>query len=100
LDASLFVVNHVEQQTRPTVKNIRVYTTPICGYCVMAKRLLSSLGIEFTEVDIGGDEEMRAWLVEETGRRTVPQIFIGDEAIGGYTELVALHRSGGLETPE
>ncbi len=75
---------------------VRIYTGPFCGYCVMAKRLMTARDIPFEEIDVGGDHEKRMWLVETTGQRTVPQIFIGDESIGGYTELAALDRSGGL----
>ena len=63
----------------------------------MAKRLLMSLDLEFEEIDVSYDAEKRFWLVEETGQRTVPQIFIGGQPIGGYTELAALNRSGALE---
>ncbi len=78
------------------MKPVRVYTTPICGYCTVAKRLLTEHDIPFEEIDVANDFEKRAWLVETTGQRTVPQIFIGDESIGGYQELAALSRSGSL----
>ena len=67
-----------------------IYTTRICGYCVAAKRLLEREGFSYEEVDVSGDSEKRAWLVEVTGRRTVPQVFITGDPIGGYTELRAL----------
>ena len=76
---------------------VRIYTTRRCGYCVMAKRLMDSLEWTYTEIDVSGDHEARGWLIQETGRRTVPQIFVGDRAIGGYTDLLALHRAGQLE---
>jgi glutaredoxin 3 len=76
--------------------DVTIYTTRVCPYCVAAKRLLSARGVPFTEVDVTGDDAKRAWLVEVTGRRTVPQIFIGGEAIGGYDDLAALDRSGQL----
>lgn len=76
---------------------VRVYSTLICPYCIRAKLLLSSRGIAFEEIDVTGDHEARRWLVEKTGRRTVPQIFIGEEAIGGFEELRQLDRSGELE---
>ena len=79
------------------MKKVKMYTTPICGYCVMAKRLLQARDIAFEEIDVAGDSETRIWLVETTGRRTVPQLFIGDESIGGYQELAALDRSGALQ---
>jgi glutaredoxin 3 len=74
-----------------------VYSTRICPYCVAAKQLLKARSVPFQEVDVSGDDAKRAWLVEATGgRRTVPQIFIGGEPIGGYDELSALDRSGEL----
>ena len=76
---------------------VTIYTTRICGYCVMAKRLMDSKGITYSEVDVSMDHEKRAWLLAETGRRTVPQIFFGEQPIGGYTELAALNRDGALE---
>ena len=76
--------------------NVTIYTTAVCPYCVAAKRLLSARGIAYTEQDVSRDHDKRAWLVEVTGRRTVPQIFIGDRAIGGYDELSALDRTGEL----
>ncbi|MBX3213496.1 MAG: glutaredoxin 3 [Labilithrix sp.] len=79
------------------MKAVRLYTTLICPYCVRAKLLLKGRGIAFEEIDVSGDPEKRSWLVETTGRRTVPQIFIGDEPIGGFDELRALDRSGELD---
>ena len=79
------------------MKAVRLYTTLICPYCVRAKLLLKGRGITFEEIDVSGDPEKRSWLVETTGRRTVPQIFIGDEPIGGFDELRALDRSGELD---
>jgi glutaredoxin 3 len=76
--------------------DVTLYTTRVCPYCVAAKRLLSARGIPYKEIDVSTDHDKRAWLVEATGRRTVPQIFIGEEAIGGYDELAALDQSGQL----
>jgi len=76
--------------------DVTVYTTRICPYCVAAKRLLAARGVPFEEIDVTGDDAKRAWLLEATGRRTVPQIFIRGEAIGGYDDLAALDRSGRL----
>lgn len=75
---------------------VRVYTTLICPYCIRAKLLLDARGIAYEEIDVTGDRHARERLLHETGRRTVPQIFIGDEAIGGFTELRALDVSGEL----
>lgn len=78
------------------MQDVTIYTTAVCPYCVAAKRLLAARGIPYAEQDVTGDEKKRAWLVETTGRRTVPQIFIGDKAIGGYDDLSALDQAGKL----
>jgi glutaredoxin 3 len=76
--------------------DVTIYTTRICPYCVAAKRLLKERGASYREIDVTGDDAKRAWLVEVTGRRTVPQIFFGEEAIGGYDDLAALDKAGTL----
>ena len=76
---------------------VTVYTTSYCPYCTRAKMLLAKRNIAFEEVDVTTDAEKRAWLVKATGgQRTVPQIFIGDESVGGSDDLHALDRAGGL----
>jgi glutaredoxin 3 len=79
------------------MKSVKVYTTDWCPYCDRAKALLRSKGVPYEEIDVEGDDAKRAWLVQTTGQRTVPQIFIGDEPVGGYTELAALDRRGELD---
>lgn len=79
-----------------TMADVVVYSTSSCGYCVRAKALLAKLGIKYEEVDVTTDSNKREWLVEATGRRTVPQIFIKGKAIGGFDDLAALNSSGGL----
>jgi glutaredoxin 3 len=76
---------------------VTIYTTRVCGYCVAAKRLMKDRGIAYDEIDVSGDDEKRAWLVRETGQRTVPQIFIAGHSIGGYQELAKLDREGALD---
>ena len=76
--------------------DVVVYSTNSCGYCVRAKALLAKLGIKYEEVDVSSDSDKRAWLVETTGRRTVPQIFIKGKAIGGFDDLAALNSRGEL----
>lgn len=79
------------------MKDVVVYTTTYCPYCRQAERFLTSQGVPFQSVDVTGDQAMREKLVELTGGlTTVPQIFIGGTPVGGYTDLVALHRRGGL----
>jgi glutaredoxin 3 len=76
---------------------ITVYTTPTCPYCFMALRLLKAKELPFRQVNVAGDGAKRGWLAEVTGQSTVPQVFIGERSIGGYTELAALERSGQLD---
>ncbi|MGK0359440.1 MAG: glutaredoxin 3 [Bradymonadia bacterium] len=76
---------------------VQVYTTRICAYCGAAKRLLKKKGVEFEEVDVSHDAEKRQWMVQTSGQRTVPQIYINDKSIGGYSELSALEKSGQLD---
>jgi glutaredoxin 3 len=75
---------------------VTIYTTRVCGYCVAAKRLLASRNVAYKEIDVTADSAKRAWLVETTGQRTVPQIFIAGESIGGFEELADLDRDGEL----
>lgn len=75
-----------------------VYSTPFCGYCSAAKRLLSAKGAAFTEVDVMMDAERRAEMLRLSGgRRTVPQIFINDRHVGGFDDLNALEQAGELD---
>jgi glutaredoxin 3 len=77
---------------------IIVYTTPFCGYCTAAKKLLERKGAAYSEVDVMMDAEQRRLMLERSGgRRTVPQIFIGDRHVGGYDDLSALDASGELD---
>ena len=80
------------------MQKVRVYTTTYCGYCDMAKRLLTRKNIPYEEIDVTGDDEARIKLVEESGGlRTVPQIFIGDRHIGGFDRLSEIEKSGELD---
>ena len=79
------------------MKPVTIYTTQTCGFCLRAKQLLQERGIPYEEIDVTGDDGARERLVEKAdGRRTVPQIFIGDQGIGGYTDLAQLDREGKL----
>jgi glutaredoxin 3 len=80
------------------MKPVEIYTTPFCGYCHMAKRLLSQKGIPFAEIDVSRDPSLRATMMQRAhGRRTVPQIFVGETHIGGCDDLYALERAGKLD---
>lgn len=74
-----------------------VYTTDYCPYCVRAKTLLKRKGVDFEEIDVGHDDDLRAEVIEKSGRRTVPQIFIDDRSIGGFDDLAELDRQGELD---
>lgn len=77
---------------------IRIYTTPSCGYCVAAKRFLTEHKRQnFEEIDVARRPDLRVWLAETTRQTTVPQIFVGDVHVGGYTDLRALDAAGGLD---
>jgi glutaredoxin 3 len=78
------------------VSDVQLYSTQTCPYCIRAKALLKRRNIAFDEIDVTNDPDKRAWLVSTTGRRTVPQIFIKGEPIGGSDELHALDSSGEL----
>ena len=76
---------------------VRMYTTQVCPYCLRAKALLKQRGVDLIdEVRIDLDPAQREQMIALTGRRTVPQIFIGQTHVGGCDELIALDRSGGL----
>jgi glutaredoxin 3 len=80
------------------MKPVEIYTTRSCGYCAMAKRLLRDKGVAFVEIDVGADPARRAEMTARSGGgRTVPQIFIGGEAVGGCDDLHALERAGELD---
>ena len=77
---------------------ILVYSTPFCGYCAAAKRLLTAKGADYAEIDVMMDPERRQeMLAKSGGRRTVPQIFIDGRHIGGFDELNALDKAGELD---
>jgi glutaredoxin 3 len=77
--------------------HVKIYTTDWCGYCSAALRLLRAKGVEFEQIDVEGDAKTRRWLVEATGRTTVPQIFIDGQSIGGFTDMRALDERGVLD---
>ena len=77
---------------------IIVYTSDYCSYCVQAKKLLQNKGFDFDELNIQNDDSLRNEMLEKSnGMRTVPQIFINNSHVGGYTELAALVASGDIE---
>jgi len=79
------------------MSGVQIYTTMVCPYCVAAKRLFKQKGVAYEEIDITGNRDKRVWLMEVTGQRTVPQIFIHGQPYGGYTDVAALDRQGRLD---
>lgn len=77
---------------------VRMYSTAVCPFCQMAERLLLSKGVAAIEkIRVDLDPAQRSEMMEKTGRRTVPQIYIGDTHVGGYDDLAALDRAGKLD---
>jgi len=80
------------------MSNVEIYTTPFCGFCHAAKRLLANKGVEFTEIDVSGDPSLRSAMMDRAnGGYTVPQIFIDNAHLGGCDDLYALERAGKLD---
>ena len=80
------------------MSKVEIYTTRYCPYCISAKALLNRKNVQFTEIDVGGDPQGRAQMVERAnGRMTVPQIFIGEVHVGGSDDLHELERAGKLD---
>ncbi|CDG84491.1 glutaredoxin 3 [Janthinobacterium agaricidamnosum] len=77
--------------------HVTVYSSNGCGYCAMAKKLLAGKGVTPTEINIDSDRGKMAEMMARSGRRTVPQIFIGEYHVGGFDDLLALDRQGRLE---
>lgn len=79
------------------MKPVVIYTTPICGFCHAAKRLLDSKGVAYEEIDVMRDVEKKQEMMQRSGRRTVPQIFIDEAHVGGCDDLYDLERAGKLD---
>lgn len=78
--------------------NIEIYTSPLCGYCHAAKRLLGEKNVAYSEIDVLTDPSRKPEMIQRaSGRRTVPQIFIGEVHVGGFDDLHALDRAGKLD---
>ena len=79
------------------MSNVTVYTTENCPFCTRAKQLLDTRGVQYEEINLERDPRGRQELVEKTGMMTFPQVIVGDELIGGFTETLAADRSGRLQ---
>jgi glutaredoxin 3 len=80
-----------------TAAPVKIYVTAYCPYCHAALRLLDDKGVTYERVDVDGDRAARAWLRDETGQSTVPQVFIAGRSVGGYSDIAALDRRGELD---
>jgi len=80
-----------------TAPKVTVYTKRSCPYCVRAKALLSKKGVSYEEISVEENDELRTWLVERSGQMTVPQVFVGDRPLGGFSDVDALEREGRLD---
>ena len=76
---------------------VTMYSTGACPFCLMAERLLRSKGVDIEKIRVDLDPPRRQEMMERTGRRTVPQIYVGERHVGGYDDLAALDRAGGLD---
>ncbi|GAB5438644.1 MULTISPECIES: glutaredoxin 3 [Roseobacteraceae] len=80
------------------MKAVEIYTSPLCGFCHAAKRLLNQKGVEFTEIDVMRNPDRKPEMIQRAnGGRTVPQIFVGETHVGGCDDLYDLERSGKLD---
>jgi glutaredoxin 3 len=93
----MIAVDHIASLSMTQHSSITMYTTEVCPYCLRAKALLKARGVTaIDEVRVDRDPAARTTMIERTGRRTVPQIFIGGAHIGGCDDLIALDQRGGL----
>ena len=88
------VDNGVDTDTK---KNVVVYGTRFCPFCMLARRLLKRKKVSFTEISVSGNRKLWDEMEQKSGRSTVPQIFINDESLGGYDDIAALDRKGELD---
>ncbi len=77
--------------------DVVIYSSQFCGYCIRAKQLFDQKGVPYQEHQVDRDPEMRELMVRQSNRTSVPQIFVGGRHVGGYTDLLALERSGELD---
>ncbi len=85
------------QQTEVETVKVTMYCTDWCPYCIRAEKLLASKGAIINKINLDDQPDRRAEMVERTGRKTVPQIYIGDRHVGGHDEIVSLDKNGDLD---
>jgi glutaredoxin 3 len=79
------------------MKPVTIYTTPYCPFCVRAKKLLTQKNVAYEEIDVSTDDDARDKLMQRTGQQTVPQIYIGEQHVGGSDDLYELEHNGQLD---
>ena len=77
---------------------IKIYTTPWCGYCAAARKLLDAKGVQYEEIDVSNNKALRHEIIKLRGRQTVPQVFVDSNPIGDYDDLAALDQSNKLDS--
>ena len=77
--------------------NVVMYTTAVCPYCIRAERLLDAKGVKIEKIRVDLDPEQKTIMMQKTGRRTVPQIYVGETHVGGFDDLYALDQAGRLD---
>lgn len=85
------------QPSGTEMAKVTIYTRPFCGYCARALKLLNDKGADFTEIEAGMDPKLRQEMMDRSGRNTFPQIFVGEQHIGGCDDMMALEREGKLD---
>lgn len=81
----------------PSASHVIVFASPVCDYCAAARRLLRNKGADFIEINVAANPERQQEMIRLSGRQTVPQVFVGGQHIGGFTELSAIEASGELD---
>jgi glutaredoxin 3 len=94
----LIKLNYLDNEHETKMVNVTLYTTRSCPFCVRAKQLLASKGVKYRDIAVDQNPQLRHEMMQKSGQRTVPQIWIGDEHVGGCDELYTLERSGKLES--
>ncbi|MGB1581392.1 MAG: glutaredoxin 3 [Nevskiales bacterium] len=79
------------------MNKVLMYSTRFCPFCMMARRLLDAKGVQYEEIPVDGDADMRRKMQEVSGRHTVPQVFVGERHVGGFDDLAEAERSGQLD---
>jgi glutaredoxin 3 len=97
-DVTSIIMKNNQNKSEVMMQDVTIYTTKYCPYCIRAKQLLKNKGLEFSEIAVDGNPALRQEMTRKAKRTSVPQIWIGQQHVGGCDELYALERSGQLDT--